>query len=341
MSRAISAMLDQPEHLVKRVINKLEDKNGYPSHDVRALAENIQKIRAKISDLGLDPDDTTAQELYHALHAKFDRDSRKFDEQFSLVGPSDNQPATLATRMVSKNFELPECWYLKSSAVKKLLRIQPPKKLMRRLNYRSVDSLLKRENLSELCLAAAYTESSVWHKGFDKLVSGLDSTAFEMRPLSLVSLSREKWGEFQTDEQVAYNNEFGVLGTLPGLNVSALSAVILLLDALAALSELKISESASKLSQELVWWSDMDGLIANLASEHVSMSLSDVSKNHVRSHDFTERVMEAGRLGFWRDLLSRYQNQLIPDEDLNISFSHLLNLKAPINQPAFDYVEDI
>src|SRR6266404_4594616 len=105
MNKIISAILGQSEPAVAKAIAKLEAKNGYPSHDVRHLAENIQKTRLKLTELGLDPDDTTGEELYHALLVRFNQDSQKFDKQFSLVNPNDNGSASLAVRLVLNNFE--------------------------------------------------------------------------------------------------------------------------------------------------------------------------------------------------------------------------------------------
>ena len=341
MSRIISAILDQPERAVKKAIDELEARNGYPSHDVRHLAECIQKIRLKLSDLGLDPDDTTGEELYQALLGKFNHDSQRFNEQFSLVGPSDNVPASLAMRIVLNNFQMPERWALKTSAAKALLKTQPPKNLMRRLNYRSVDSLLKRESIAQIYLGVNYTESAAWLKAHNKLVSGLDSTAFEVRSLNLITHNALKWGEAETGELLAYSNDYAALGLLlPQDSVSSLSLVIALLDALANFSGLRLSQHASKISHELVWWSDMDGLVANLNSEHVSMNLKDVFLNSLRSHSYHDRVLENAQHSFWQDLLSRYGNPLITQEDLNISFRSLLNLSPPLNQPAFEYADD-
>jgi hypothetical protein len=344
MNKSLAKLMGQPENTVAKAVTKLEDKNGYPSHDVRHLAENIQKTRLKLIELGLDPDDTTGEELYHVLLGKFSHDSQRFDQQFSLVGSSDNAPASLATRIVLNNFQMPERWVLKSSAAKKLIKNQPPKNLMRRLKYRSADSLLKRQKLSEIYLAIDYTESASWLKSHAKLVSSLDSTAFEIRPISLSTISTDKWDAIESDELLAYSDNYGVLALmLPHQDISTLSLVIALLDGLASFGDLRVSEHASKVSQELVWWSDMDGLVANLGSECVSMNLKDVFLNSLHAHSYSDRLLENGQHSFWRDLLSRYENQLIPEQDLNVSFRNLLNLKAPTNQPAFEfeYSEDM
>jgi ribosome assembly protein YihI (activator of Der GTPase) len=77
--KRIARILGEDEDRVATLVNALEEKNGFPSHDVRYLAENVQKIHSKITDLGLDPDDTTGEELFHALLVKFEKDSNVFD----------------------------------------------------------------------------------------------------------------------------------------------------------------------------------------------------------------------------------------------------------------------
>lgn len=84
MSKVIAQLLDEPERLVSRAIAQIEAKNGYPNHDVRLIAENIQRIRTKIAELGMDPDDTTGPELYHALIAKFQADSLAMEEALNM-----------------------------------------------------------------------------------------------------------------------------------------------------------------------------------------------------------------------------------------------------------------
>ncbi len=67
MSKILAQLVQKPEAYVAKIIDELEAKNGSPSEDVRLLAENSVKSRAKLMDLRLDPNDTTEQELYHAL----------------------------------------------------------------------------------------------------------------------------------------------------------------------------------------------------------------------------------------------------------------------------------
>ena len=164
MSHIIASLLGRPDHKVIKTVDQLEAKNGYPSHDVRHLADNIQRTRTKIGDLGLDPDDTTGEELYHALLVRFQEDSRKFDLQQGLSGQDFDSKSAKALEIINLNLALPERWVLKSNSAKNLLRQQKPARLMKLLNYRSVESLLKREDLREIYLIANLIETNTWQK---------------------------------------------------------------------------------------------------------------------------------------------------------------------------------
>jgi hypothetical protein len=253
MSKPISQILNHPERAVAKAIAKLEDKNGYPSHDVRLTAENIQKVRSKLAELNLDPDDTTGEELYQALMVKFQEDSRRFDEHFGMHARGFDEKSSKAFELVSKNADLPERWVMKASWAKSLLRQHPPKRVMKQLHYRSIDSMLKRENLAEIYLGIEFIESPA------------------------------------------------------------------------------------------AWWSETDCLMANLAGEPVSLNLKDVADCHVSSASYKDRISQAGQKSFWRELLSRYENQIGIDEDNLPRFEDTIkNIGGVLtNQPAFEYVEDI
>jgi hypothetical protein len=346
MSKILGSILDQPERSVKKLINKLEAKNGYPSHDVRHLAENIQKTRLKIAGLGLDPDDTTGQELHHALLVKFQKGARAFDAQNNLSSRDFNSKATTAIELVTKNIDLPERWALKSGAIKNLLRQHPPKRLMKRLNYRSLESMLKRESLCELLLASQAAESPSWQKELARAISKLDSSSFELRTVSIKSLSRAKWGALDSPSLI-YDEHTGSLGLIESSqppDMPLLSMVVRIVEELGRFKQLDLSSAVAKLSPTLAWWSDTGGLIANLDSEQVSLSINDVSRNALEPLAYERRSLDGSRRSFWQKLLQRYDNQLEIEEDLLAGLKdQVVSFKAPINQPVFEYeyVEDL
>src|SRR5262249_26011319 len=89
MSKALAQLLDQPQTVAESAIAKLEHLSGYQSTDVQLLSEITTKVRAKTKQLGLDPNDTTAEELYHSLQAKLRNDNERFAEKAGLSSVKD------------------------------------------------------------------------------------------------------------------------------------------------------------------------------------------------------------------------------------------------------------
>jgi len=340
MSRHISSLLGQPERLIKQKLAKLEDKNGYPSHDARHLADNIQAVRLKLSELGLDPDDTTAEELYHALLVRFEKDCLAFDIENNFHSVDFVQKAEKAIELIQKDIVLPQRWVLKSTAAKNLLRLHPPKKLMKQLSYRSVESMIKRENVAYLFIAANRIESAAWQNGLHQLVSRQDTTAFEVRQIALCQLEAD--GDALAP--LVYNDDIGALAIVHSKTTDSmrlLGLTVLLTDFMSSLSNSEVLQSRSE-SVVLKWWQEMDGLIFGLDQNHVSLNIKDASLNHARQNDFSGRVSAAGQAHFWKSLVSRYENQLAAAEEdiLSDLSARVMAAKIPIRQPAFEFAEE-
>lgn len=344
MSTRIARLLDEPEHQVTKLIAKLEEKNGYPSHDARLLAGTIQKIRSKLADLNLDPDDTTAEELYHALQVKFERDARLFDEYFGTDKQDCSHKAAKAIKLLEPYAKDARQWGLKTKAAKDIIRRQPPKRLMKHLNYRSVESLLKREAIAEIYLALANFESASWQKSHEKLVSQLDQTSFEVRSVKLIALDSKKWDTGEQGEIIVHNEEIAALGIGPAGSVEGtplLSLVLLLADALSDYADVRPSLTAARLNNIVGWWADMDHLITELSGQPISLNLKDCAANHSQASVFEERSIKHGREAFWRELVSHYGN--LPDIDGLFDETvrqKVVGLKFAGPEPAYEFVED-
>src|SRR5579884_3024656 len=74
MTRFLSESLQAPEPFFRAALLKLESAAGHPNSDIRLTAEVIHATQAKLRQLGLDPKDTTAEELYHALQERIKAD---------------------------------------------------------------------------------------------------------------------------------------------------------------------------------------------------------------------------------------------------------------------------
>ena len=346
MSRRISALLEQPEQTVVSLLNKLEEKNGYPSHDSRFLAENIQKIRAKISDLGLDPDDTTGEELHHALMIKFEVDAKKFDEAFNALNLDFQSRLKKSAEIINSSVELPQRWVLKNSVAKALLRKQPPKKVMKLLGYRSSDSMLKRESTASLFLGAQVLESQTWHSKLNKLISKLNQTDFEPKKMNIHIFTSQKWLKApDPPTYVTLDSSIGAVAVWPSNeleNASLLCLSLLLLEELDKFGHVEPTKALVKSGGLVMWWLDMDHLVANLNGEHVSLSVKDCVLNSLENTYYGKRSLIHGQTGFWKELLNRYDK--LPEADGLFDDSireKVARLKFAPPQPAYEFVEDI
>jgi hypothetical protein len=176
MSKRLSEFLDEPEILVENAIKKLEHISGWESTDVRLLADINNTVRIKMADLGLDPDDTTGPELYHALLVKLG------DIENSL-----NLTPEQLIEKISRAHSGYKVYALKHNVARDLLRSHPPRKLMKQLNYRSVDSMLKRENICSLYSVLFLIESPRWLNVFYKDLAKTTPSDFETQDISIVN----------------------------------------------------------------------------------------------------------------------------------------------------------
>jgi hypothetical protein len=345
MSRKIARLLDESPEKLGQLLKELEEKNGLPSHDARFLAQTVQQVRSKIADLGLDPDDTTGEELYHALQVRFQKNSHLFDVYFDAMDLGFEDRAAMAAQLVSRNFEAAERWALKSPAAKQLLKDLPPKQVMKHLGYRSLDSMLKREKIAELYLAAAYVEADSWHKNHQKLVSKLDQTAFELRIPAIISLDYDKWSAYEgPDNFVAVDDDMAVLAVWPSAdtrNASLLSQCLMLMENLQLDERHKLAHKLSRISGVLDWWADADHLLGELDGEPVSFSLKDAALNSLHGNDYSDRELTHARKGFWQELVSRYE-KLPPSEALfdDTVRQKIAKLKFKPPEPVYEFAEE-
>lgn len=344
MSRRIAALINEPEHVVTKLVGELESRNGYPSHDARHIAQTIQSIRLKIADLNLDPDDTTAEELYHALLVKFEKDAAFFDASIGTIDKSFEQRLSFAAKVTAAGIELPSQWALKVKIAKNILRDNPPKRVMKHLNYRSLESMLKRENIYEIMLGSHELESKVWHKNLSRSISARDQTDFELRPVRLEVLEPEKWQFDEADRYTLFDNILGAAAIVPAEELQSaplLTLVLLLMEEIVPGKNIRAGSQLAEISNTVQWWADMDHLVAELAGQHVSLNLKDCALNSWLRNNFKDRITEHGRQNFWQGLIDRYQNRPnIEPQSRHYAVEQISKARLAIPQPAFEFAEE-
>lgn len=222
MSRILSELLGAKEPLFSMSLKQLEDASGNPSADVRLTAEIIGAVRMKIEELGLDPDDTSPRELHSALLSKIAEQDKRLVRKIGGKDPNNAGELMPLMRRTWEKVDTPKsCWVLKKSVAKTMLKKTPPTQIMKHLGYRSVDSMLKHENLGEIYGALRFAESPNWLNKFNEQYKSLKPQDFETRKIEVIEMNLERWGDIAAPfihkkrHNITHLKELGVILMLP------------------------------------------------------------------------------------------------------------------------------
>lgn len=221
MAGILQELLQAKEPLFSLAIRQLEQASRQEGRDARLIGEIAQKFHANIATLGLDPSETSGRELYAALQVRVAADDERLAKKIGGEYASDvDHMNPLIVKAVKTLVPIRDCWVLKRSVAKKMLKKMPPKQLMKSLSYRSIDSLLKHENMDEVYVALRFSEGQAWLDKFNAALSEVTSADFELRKLNLVVLPR-KYADLAQNfvakkwHHVVHAKEFGVVAVAP------------------------------------------------------------------------------------------------------------------------------
>jgi hypothetical protein len=262
MTRILSELLGANEPVFQQGIRQLESASGGANEDIRLTTEIIHGAKKHVRQLSLDPHDTTGRELYHALTERVRGDNQAFLElarasNIQAGGYIHEQQVTRLVERFIKSLDMPrEVFALKPVAAKRLLRKMPPKKVMKQLGYRSLESLLKHEACALVFTAAHLVESLSWHRSIVAAYRQLSVSDFELRPAQILVPTSARWQRLaqehvqQTKQNVVGLREFGavILLPLPELRMEAAPFAVTLL-AVQALNEIMATSTYLKLNQ--------------------------------------------------------------------------------------------
>lgn len=222
MSKFLSELLDAKEPLFRLSLQQLEKASGRQSADVKLQAEIVNKAHEAMKKLGLDNKDTIGKELYQALINKIEEHDKHLAEQ--MGGQADMPPTELIPLIKAKVDQTDiekKCWVLKKSVAKEFLRGFPPQNIMKQLGYRSVDSMLKQENLSEIYGALRFAEKPEWLEKFNEKYETLKPSDFETREIEVLVMPHERWADIcepfiqKKKHNITHLKEMGVVLMLP------------------------------------------------------------------------------------------------------------------------------
>jgi hypothetical protein len=222
MSKYLSDLLEAEEPMFSLALRQLERASGDQSTDVRLTAEIMGKAHLKMRELGLDPKDTTGKELYQALLALVEKHDEFIVRRLGGNDSTDVQDLLPRIRKSFEDLHMPKTvWVLKTSVAKRMLKSSPPRKVMKHLGYKSVDSMIKRESTYELFASLRFAEDPKWLNNFLEKYKKLKASDFEERNIEVILLDSKKWGELTREfvhkkrHNLTHLKELGVIVMLP------------------------------------------------------------------------------------------------------------------------------
>ncbi|HVX48386.1 MAG TPA: hypothetical protein VHA05_03455 [Candidatus Saccharimonadales bacterium] len=286
MTKFLSRALQAPEPFFRQALTRLESANAHPNTDIRFSSEVSRASKDKLRELGLDPQDTTPEELYHALQERVKSDDAKLNRTLrTLAATHVSAEADVVAGMIHALKQLPDskrCFAIKPSALRSVLRQVPPKKAMKRLGYRSLDSFIKHETPVSILAAARLSEDANWHKRLLNRYKKLSANDFESRGIQLVEMDAERWRGLADDtvnnkrHNLICLKELGALVFLPlpehapqGSTMASLSL------ALHELNEIRAASTFLKLCQVRPDFGDVAQQVAAGDEPHLESPLLD------------------------------------------------------------------
>lgn len=222
MAKILRDLLDAEEPIFSLSLQQLERASGQRGTDARLIGEITEIMRRGLDSLGLDAGDTSDEELYSALLGRIKADN---DRVTRLIGGSDaDDVRDMVPRIVSAVEAMDinrSCWVLKRAVAKRLLRTMPPHKLMKHLGYRSVDSMLKHENIDEVYTALRFSEGGEWLNTYNELFKTVKPSDFETRDISIVIMDHKKYVDLAEHfvekklHNITHTKEMGVIVVVP------------------------------------------------------------------------------------------------------------------------------
>lgn len=331
-------LLDAKEPLFSESLKQLEAASHNTGADAKLTADiHTAAARAMKKQLGLDERDTTGPELYHALMAQVQRHDAHLSR--SIGGNEHMKVSELLPLMkvAAEKVRMPrDAWVLKKSVAKEMLRHMPPLNIMKMLGYRSVDSMLKRENLAEIYGALRFAETPEWLNAFDATYKKLTPSDFETRGIEIVIMPFDRWGDIaehfieKKRHNITHLKELGVIlmlpvkaDRLPGITIWAMSLLfhytneIRLYSAYFKLQQVKKNfgeiivttliadpDLGPVMAGNHIHWRVIQRYFGKLETEHHP----EIFEPHVQPEDLhwrrAEEVIEKidPELGFWKDM---------------------------------------
>jgi hypothetical protein len=187
MSQKLAKILRKDQKVFSNLISSLESSTGNYNIDLKIESEIVIQTNQRLKALGLNPDDTSPEELYYSLNNLLET-----HDNFLIKKLSDSK-ALNATQVLKKiidifdnNLKDQKVFSLKQATLRKIIKINPPLKTIELMGYRSIDSFIKRENSRTIINISRVVEPIAWQNKYYKLLNKLQPNDFEITKIQIL-----------------------------------------------------------------------------------------------------------------------------------------------------------
>lgn len=167
MTKFLLRLFEAPEVSFRQIIDEYEAKSGRQSLDIR-LTDSIRHESQVIHDFLSLHDQPTEKELYYSLQNLARAENDLIEKMLDIDDRT--TPADIVKKVLNyleKRLDVHQSYFIKPTIFKNYYKKHPPKKTMKLLGYRSVDSMLKRESLPLVASLVKGQESVEWNRSYD------------------------------------------------------------------------------------------------------------------------------------------------------------------------------
>jgi hypothetical protein len=178
MSKQLVQLLKVDERRFRSYIERLERLTQYPSIDIKLGLDIRFSLVQKVKQLGIESTEVDSSTLFNALKLKITENEQALMNKYKMQKSSSyliaHKIAILATKISKGDKTL--C--MTSAGCKRVLLAVPPKRTMRLLKVRSLQSVLKREDPRILYVIAMYVEDNSWRSQIHAKIKRLQTKDF-------------------------------------------------------------------------------------------------------------------------------------------------------------------
>lgn len=238
----IARILRTDQNIIKNLQVRSEEISGKTGVLDSLLRENRTQIEKSFNFFGFDGR-FSLRDAVEALQDKLKSDEEKLKNVFGGVRLTGKTDCEKIIGFANDFLRPKESYFLKKDKAVELLKANPPQRILKALNYRTIDEALVKENLFELFASLRFGEDREWlNNVFFRSYEELAPQDFEKRRIQYFGFSEKFSSMAQEFIRKKYHNlshlkELGVIFIIPfseeSLNLSLIPGQLMKIFALA------------------------------------------------------------------------------------------------------------